>query len=188
MQRALRLVALATVALLALALFLPGAGPGPAGAATAAEPPPPSAHLAKVDPDKEPWKEWTKAQWKAVLTPAQVEVCREAGTERAWTGAHLKTKAPGVFTCSSCGQALFSVDDKFDSGTGWPSFTKPVSPDAVETKVDLKYGMIRTEVVCSRCDAHLGHVFQDGPAPTGERWCINSVCLDHRPADSPSGK
>jgi len=183
MNRILRTLAVVTVALAAVVFLAMPVSPGTATASV----PPPSKHLSEVDPDKEQWREWTDDQWKAVLTPQQVEVCREAGTERPFTGAHNDNKAAGTFTCSSCGQALFSSEAKFDSGTGWPSFTQPVSPEAVSTKADLKYGMLRTEVVCSRCDAHLGHVFEDGPKPTGQRWCINSVCLDHRPT-SPSTK
>ena len=158
MNRALRLLAIAATLLVGLAVFLPGSmpsGQGLAGEATAAEPPPPSPHLSKVDPDKENWKKWTKAQWEAALTPLQVEVCREAGTERPWTGALLSVHTPGIFTCSSCGQPLFRMEDKFDSGTGWPSFTQPISPDGVSSKTDVKFGMIRTDVVCSLCEAHL---------------------------------
>lgn len=140
------------------------------------------AHLAQ-DRDTTDWKAKDQAYWKAALSSDAYGVCREAGTERPWTSPHNHTKDDGVFHCSSCGQALFSMDDKFDSGTGWPSFMRPVSADAVATKSDTAYGMVRTEVVCSRCEAHLGHVFQDGPAPTGQRWCINGVCLLHRPAE-----
>ncbi|MCP4805273.1 MAG: peptide-methionine (R)-S-oxide reductase MsrB [Proteobacteria bacterium] len=137
------------------------------------------AHLAS-DRDTTDWKAKDQAYWKAALSGQEFDVCRDAGTERPWSSAHNKTKEAGVFHCSSCGQALFSMDDKFESGTGWPSFTQPVSADAVKTHTDASLGMVRTEAVCGRCDAHLGHVFKDGPQPTGERWCINGVCLLHR--------
>jgi len=138
------------------------------------------AHL-QADRDKTDWKAKDQAYWKSALDGETVRVCRDAGTERPWSSAHNHTKSDGVFHCSSCGQGLFKMDDKFDSGTGWPSFTQPVSAEAVTTHSDTSFGMARTEVKCSRCDAHLGHVFKDGPQPTGERWCINGVCLLHRP-------
>ena len=117
------------------------------------------------------------AEWRAQLSPIEYKVARRAGTERAFTGEYWQTKAQGVYHCRCCDAPLFDSATKYDSGTGWPSFTEPVAAEAVATKSDRSLFMVRTEVLCSRCDAHLGHVFPDGPAPTGLRYCLNSVSL-----------
>ena len=117
-------------------------------------------------------------EWRRALTPEQYRVLREKGTERAFTGALLEDHEPGSYLCAGCGAELFRSGEKFESGSGWPSFWKPAEQRAVLLNADISHGMTRVEVLCRRCGGHLGHVFQDGPPPTGQRYCINSVCLD----------
>ncbi len=123
----------------------------------------------------------TDAEWRARLSPEQYHVLREAGTERAFTGKLNANKEDGVYYCAGCGERLFDAAEKYDSGSGWPSFMAPVEEDAVERHVDSSHGMQRVEVVCSRCGGHLGHVFPDGPGPSGLRYCMNSASLDFKP-------
>ncbi len=123
----------------------------------------------------------SEQEWREQLTPEQYEVTRNAGTERPWTGPHLDEKRDGMFRCVGCGTELFASDTKFDSGTGWPSFTDPANLEHVELRQDNSHFMRRTEVVCKTCDAHLGHVFPDGPGPGGQRYCINGCALSFEP-------
>ena len=119
-------------------------------------------------------------EWKQSLSSEQYHILRKKGTEPPFSAEHEDRPAMGVYICAGCGNKLFRSDDKFESGTGWPSFTKPAEPDGVETKGDISHGMRRTEVLCSKCDGHLGHVFEDGPPPTGLRYCINSAALEFK--------
>ncbi len=128
----------------------------------------------------------TDEEWRRELTPEQYHVLREKGTERAWTGPLNDAKADGVYRCAGCGAELFGSDAKYESGSGWPSFYQPASGEAVETEDDKSFFMRRTEVMCSACGGHLGHVFDDGPAPTGLRYCINSAALELDAAETPA--
>ena len=130
-----------------------------------------------------PEKTFDPEELRQRLDPLQYHVTQEAGTERAFTGIYWDRHDDGVYRCVVCDSPLFTSDTKFDSGTGWPSFWQPVSPDAVETLTDTGHGMVRTEVRCATCGAHLGHLFPDGPRPTGDRYCMNSASLDFKPAE-----
>ena len=150
-------------------------------ACRASEPPAASiaeAHFTKDPPQIDDGKvTLSDAEWKARLTPTQYRILREKGTERAFTGPFHDSKEAGTYVCAGCGRHLFGSDAKFDSGSGWSSFWAPIDGEAIATEVDRKFGMTRTEILCARCGGHLGHVFDDGPAPTGLRYCVNGAAL-----------
>ena len=134
-----------------------------------------------ADSGKKPPVQKTEAEWREQLTPAQFAVLRQQATERPGTSPLNHEQREGLYRCAGCGNVLFAADTKFDAGCGWPSFFAPAAPEAVETREDHSHFMVRTEVLCAKCGGHLGHVFDDGPAPTGERYCMNGVALDFKP-------
>lgn len=129
----------------------------------------------------------TEAEWRDKLTPEQYEVLREAGTERPFTGKYWDAKTPGTYRCAGCGEELFTSDTKYESGTGWPSFYQALRPELIAEVQDVSHGMVRTEVRCANCGGHLGHLFDDGPNPTGLRYCLNSAALDLDPVEQTEG-
>lgn len=156
-----------------------------------AEPYPDSSSVTSGGKMNENVQNRTEQQWKAKLTAEQFRVCRQKGTERPFTGEYWNTKSPGTYVCAACGQKLFDSTSKFDSGSGWPSFTQPIADTHVQTHLDTSHFMVRTEVTCSHCGSHLGHVFDDSPPPERQRYCINSVSLRLIPeelADSGAGE
>jgi peptide-methionine (R)-S-oxide reductase len=167
---------LLVIPLVALAAGTGAKSPSPPKASEAA----PAASAPSAAPEK---VTQTEEQWRKQLTPEQFHILREKGTERAFSGKYWDNHEAGVYRCAACGQILFSSDAKFESGTGWPSFFKPLSPSAVQLNEDNSLFMSRTEVLCSRCGGHLGHVFPDGPEPTGQRYCMNSGALTFEKAE-----
>jgi peptide-methionine (R)-S-oxide reductase len=158
------------------------AGPASPGAPVAQTPPSQGETAMPAQPAKSDKVVRSEEEWRKILTPEQYRVMREKGTERAFTGRYWDTQTPGVYKCAACGEPLFSSDAKFDSGCGWPSFFQPLPGVKLVESRDNSLGMVRTEITCAKCGAHMGHVFDDGPAPTGLRYCINSVSIDLEPA------
>jgi peptide-methionine (R)-S-oxide reductase len=181
-MRSLLSIALLTV--LAVACGAPDSSAAPDAPAERVEMPETVASEAPPEAESEPeWGQLTDAEWRERLTDEEYRILREKGTERAYTGAYHATKTKGTYECAGCGEVLFVSDTKYDSGCGWPSFYEPLNGEVIAEHDDTSHGMVRTEVTCKKCGGHLGHVFTDGPQPTGLRYCINSVSIKLRPED-----